>query len=240
MLKIYGGTTRITTAVHVIDPIVVPMPNYWWRADSGLTSTGWTAVSGGINFGWTGSLSISSVSGVAFTGSTATYGTSSVLPVHIDVRHILIRYDNEFSGSSNRCFMGSTLATIHELLFYAASANTGQYLVQYNDSGSGLSFASSGGIAGTQLTWIDFVNNSVTQNYYDNGDIAYRPFQFTTYFGTWPGYFRFVSGTRMILGNRGLFDAPLSASIKEIAIFTSSLSAISVQQFRNSMYTRWP
>lgn len=224
-------------------------PQFWWRADSGLTTSAWTAVAGGLNFTFTNVTSADSVNGVLFNGTTSEGVTTNVVST-FDVKHLLIRFDT-LSKATNvvRSFLGG------------GETNTLTPVQYYNTPTGGTAGARwwttavEGGLItysyyttedfGTSIVWVDFTNTSLLRPtwYSDNSETPYLTGNFNQgSAGTYTRYFRYASGFPIYIGRRLFAASPgyLSAYIKEVAMFTSDLSVGQVRQFRSEMLARWP
>lgn len=215
---------------HAAAP-AAPTPEYWWRADSGLSTSGWTAYNGGLNFTFSGVSSANSSTGVLIGPSA--YGATSNVPSTISARHIFIRHNSLSVGSGS--LLGGSFYGIHEFLFAAS------YIVEGNGSGSYTYAAQSGGV-GSQLTWVDLVNSTAPRlitdaNNWNSGN------NLSVYAGSYTNRFWWPSGNILL----GIRQNSLSGDggyasgyIKEIAIFTTSLTAVQAQAFQSAILARWP
>lgn len=207
-----------------IQAVTAPDPEYWWRADSGLSTSGWTAYAGGLDFTFYNVTSANSTTGAYFNG-TNSYGVTSNSLSNIDAKHIIVRTDSVALGT----LLGGTQSGIHE--FYFAS-----YIVQYGtDANWGVDNAG----LGTTTTWVDFTNYATPRTVYDTNNYSTNN-TLNVYFGTFPNYFRWLSGFGIYLGKRGNDDSYGQFYIKEIAIFTSAQSLEKIQAFRDAVNIRWP
>jgi hypothetical protein len=208
----------------------IPTPEYWWRADSGLSTSAWNAYVGGLNFTLYNVTSASSSTGVYFNGTTG-YGLTGNAGSNIDARHVFVRTDS-LDGTAGRTILGGSQHNIHE--WYYTNVANDWYIVERLFAA--LTYAASGGQAGTTATWTDLVNGTAPR-YYKNSDTTYG--SHTVYAGTYNNRLRWESGYGLYVGRRhegnyGQFYC------KEIAIFTTSLSAADATLFRDSMMSRWP
>lgn len=215
----------------------VPTPEYWWRADSGLSTTSWTAYNGGVNFTLTNVSSANSTTGLYLNG-TNSYGTSSSVS-SLQARHIFIRGNNlNFTGAG--AFFGGSIYNIHEFYYYV-SANASKYIVESDLNGTGFTYAAQGGQSGTTATWIDMVNYSAPA--YHLNSSATPSGNMTVYAGTYTNRFWWPSGNIYLGIRKGSLTGDggyLQGYIKEIAIFTTSLTEAQGATFLAAMNARWP
>ena len=217
-----------------------PTPEYWWKANSGLSTNAWVASAGGVDFSLSNMTSADGTNGAIFNG-TSSIGTSGALASAISAKHILIRFDSFTSGS----MLGSSHYGIHAVLFTPDGAN--YYCTEGNAEGTDYTYASQLftldeqelGVLGTRIAWLDFVNNATKIDHYP--DVGNSPTGiFVPYAGTFDNQMEWPAGATMILGDRGEGGNFLAGAIKEIAIFTTSQSASDIKAFRAEMNSRWP
>lgn len=212
-------------------------PEYWWRADSGLSSGVWTAYNNSPgNSGVDMSLidvTPSSTAGAYFNGTTSFGIGASDLSLNIDAKYIFIRADS-VNQSTNRTILGGTQDNIHEWYFTATSNNW--YIVEVL-GGTGTTYAAQNGGIGTKTTWNDFLNYAYPAYFTDTSNTANA---LSVYAGTFTNRFRWQSGKSIYFGRRFNAGANFQGYIKEIAIFTSNITAAQAQAFRDSMNSRWP
>lgn len=223
------GSPTVTISPVVATP--VPSPEYWWRADSGLSTTTWVGYNGGLDFTLYNVSSADSVTGVYFNGSTS-YGLSSGVATTIDAKHIFIRSDS-IPGTSGKAILGGTQNGIHE--WYYTNVTNNWYIVEQLISG--LTYASQNGVLGNTVTWTDLVNYAAPRYFTDNNTTGV---DMNVYAGTYTNRFRWESARQIYLGRRDQSGANITGYIKEIAIFTTSLTDEQAKSFRSTMYTRWP
>jgi hypothetical protein len=209
-----------------------PTPEYWWRADSGLSTSAWNAYAGGLNFTLFNVTSADSATGVYFNGTNG-YGTTSALASDISAKHIFVRTDSLDGTSDIRTILGNTRG-VDEWYFTGQTNNW--YIVEY-DSGGTIVYASRNGLAGTKVTWTD-LGNYLVPTYYADTDSAGTAMD--VYFGTgFDSQFVWPSGFGMYAGRRSSGQY-MQGYLKEIAIFTTNLTETQGKNFRSSMYSRWP
>lgn len=224
-------TTSTTTTTTTVAPIE---PDYWWRADSGLTTSAWTGYKGNVDFTLYNVTTANSTDGVYFDGSTG-YGLSQNINQNIDAKHIFIRFEN-FATNKISAMLGGTQNNIHEAFFY--TAGVGGYYWYFVEVSGSLAYGSRGiSPIGTQLLWADFTNgasNILVYPEYENEGYIH-----STYAGTFTNRFRWNSGSGIYLGRRQEGNNA-QMYVKELAIFTSSLSTEQGKTFREQMISRWP
>lgn len=222
----FRGNVRVSTGLE---------PEYWWRADSGLSTSTWTAYKGGLDFTFTNVTSADSTNGVYLNGTNGR-GITGTISSTIDAKHIFIRGDS-VDGSAGRTILGGTQNGIHE--WYYTNDIDDWYIVEMNTAGS-LIYAASTGAVGTRITWTDLVNYTAPRYFLDTSTTGT---DLAVYFGTYPNRFRWEAAYAMWLGARGTAGTPGSffqGYIKEVAIFTTSLTDTQAKSFRSTMDTRWP
>lgn len=227
---------------RVISPYVPytgATPEYWWRADYGLSTSTWKAYAGGIDISLVNVTSANGITGIYFNG-TSGYGiTASGFGVNTDVRHIMIRFDVLIKPAENAGLIsltGGTVATNHEAFAYQNQGGFYWYFLEYTDA-STLTYAvrgTNGG--GDRLVWADFINGGENLDVYLDDSTA-QPH--TAYLGTFVNRMRWAAGTNFYIGRR---DGGNYANvyIKEVALFTSLLGSVDAAAFRNNMNARWP
>lgn len=204
-----------------------PTPEYWWRADSGLSTAAWTAYAGGLNFTFANVSSANGTNGVYFNGSSG-YGLTGNAGSTIAAKHIMVRGDSLSYG----CILGGTQNNIHECLF----TTNGNYIVDC--TAAGYTYACTNVVAGSTLTWIDFITDS-SPGYWQNTATT-KTGNGSVYAGTYTNAFTWPSGYGIYLGRRQEVPSYLGGYIKEVAIFTSAITVAQATAFRDTMYTRWP
>ncbi len=232
-----SSITQITSPITLpVTASVVPtiVPEYWWRADSGLTTSSWTAYNGGINFRLL-NVTTASSAGVVFNGSNG-YGTSSLLPTNINAKHIYIRFEN-LNKNDQGTFLGGTQNNIHEVWFQPGF-NDKWFIVQQLSGGISYGAETAANITFNDIIWIDFVNGTVRPQYYDASSAT--AVNMNVYLGSYTSSFTWQQNTRILLGTRNIALNSISASIQEIAIFTTPLTIEQGKLFRTQMLGRYP
>ena len=235
-IRVSNGRFNIRTRMQVSNGVAPPppTPEYWWRADSGLSISAWTAYAGGVNLTLNSMTAYDSTNGAQFNGTTSYGQSTSVLGADIIAKHVLIRYDSlGLSGT----VLSSTEYNISEIMFGNGS-DAGYYVVESNAGGSSYSYASQAGVAGTKLQWVDFANNASGPDFYKNTSTV-KDGTYSVYAGVYTQQWAWRNGYSIVVGKRGVGDF-LSGYIKEIAIFTTAHAATSVAAFRDTMNSRWP
>ena len=206
-----------------------PTPEYWWRADSGLSTTGWTAYNGGVNFTFSNVSSANSTSGAYFNGSNS-YGSASP-GTTISAKHIFARIDSLSVGGG--AILGGSFYGIHEFMY-----SNGYYIVE-GSGGGGYSYAALAGTVGSKSTWVDFANFSSPYYTLNNGSAN----SLSVYAGSYTNRFWWPSGN-ILLGIRqnSLYGdgGYMTGYVKEVAIFTTALTQTQGQTFQSAMMARWP
>lgn len=205
-------------------------PQYWWSASYGLSTSSWTAITGGLNFTLYNVSSANSSTGVYFNG-TSGYGLTGNAGSTIDAKHVFIRSDS-IPGTASQAILGGSQHNIHE--WYFTNTTDNWYIVER--LASGLTYAAQNGALGSTLTWTDLVNYAAPR-YFTNTNTSGT--NLTVYFGTYPNRLRWESGYGIYVGRRHEGNY-MTGYIKEIAIFTDSLTDAQAKAFRTDMYTRWP
>jgi hypothetical protein len=133
--------------------------------------------------------------------------------------------------------MGGTQNNIHELGFSSSG-----YFYVVDNTVTTLRYAArtTYSVVSPTLVWFS-LPNSAPELYINNNDSISATFE--VYFGTYPNEFRWVSGRGIYLARRQEVNGAngfMRMNVKELAIFTSSLSADQIKLFRNDMLTRYP
>lgn len=227
------GSRRMRAA-----PVPVPTPEYWWRADSGISTSGWTAYAGGLNFNFVGVTSANSSTGVLLApgkyGSTANIDVIALDP--IEARHIFVRHDS-WDGSGT--LLGGSFYGIHAFYFQSFYIVEG-VLDPETPGGVTLSYASQNGVPGTKLTWVDFINSAQPQFYHDSSPTVAGAL--SVYVGSYTNRFQWPPSSNILLGVRqqGISSDVMNGYIKEVAIFTTPLTIAQGQAFQANVMSRWP
>lgn len=203
-------------------------PEYWWSANYGLSTGGWTAIRGGLNFSFSNVSSANSSTGAFFNGSNS-FGITNTHP-ELNVLYAVMRLDS-VDVNAGRTLMGGTQNGIHELYF----TNTFNNWYNVEAFSFGNSYGTLGGTVGSDII-IDFVNQFGSRQYL-NGSTGGTTH--TVYFGSYAYRFRWQSGFQMYLGRRGVgsFGAFF---VKEIGLFTSNPGLGNIFAYRDQMRARWP
>lgn len=237
----FSNTPITTVTASVLDDIEI-QPEYWWRADSGLTTSGWTAYNGGLDFTFTNVTTASSAVGAVFNG-TSGFGLTQNIPSNIAATHIFLRFDSASSVTGDS-MMGGTQATNHSL-----NRVTLDTLAQYNItdiSGSVTNYnvrTSANLYNSRKLLWYDFIHGSdqgvgrPMTIYYDVLTSRATP-SLTS--GTFNSAFTWISGSGIYLGRSGGASSFARMNVKEVAIFTTPLTLEEGAQFYRQMLRRWP
>jgi len=223
-----------------VQPIPAPVnltPDYWWRADSGLTTSGWTAYNGGIDFTFTSVATASSATGAVFNGSSG-FGVTSNLASDITAKHVFLRVEN-FTAGTQDSMMGGTQNIIHEMGYVDGAY---WYVVDVIPAGT-IRYATrtTTNIAPSNLIWFDFTNASDVRVYLEDG--ASPTATLSTYAGTFTNNFIWQSGYGIYLARRGQVSGGngfTRMDVKELAIFTTALTTEQAKEFRTDMLTRYP
>lgn len=223
-----AGSVRGYRGGGQVGPYSGPTPEYWWRADSGISTSGWTAYAGGLDFTFSGVTSANSSTGVFLTSGK--YGFTPTISSTIEAKHIFIRHDS-WDGSGT--LLGGSFYSIHEFYFEG-----GFYIVEGNNAG-GFTYAATNGEAGSKLTWVDFINSGVPYFYHDSSPTVVGAF--FVYNGTYTNRFWWPDGN-ILLGVRSqdISAGAMNGYIKEVAIFTTPLTIAQGQAFQASVMSRWP
>ena len=222
-----------------------PAPNteiqadYWWRADSGLTTSSWTASNGGLNFTFTNVTTASSAVGVVFNGTNG-FGQTPVLSSNIAATHVLVRLDSLIINTDD-ALLGGTQNNIHEIAHNAAGYWN---IVDATNASTRYGARTTTNIISPmpKVLWFDFETGTNAVKVYtdDNSSIKASMARYT---GTYNNLFTWLSGYSMYLGRRQQVSGGsgfMRVNVKELAIFTSSLSYEEVDAFRTEMLARWP
>ncbi len=220
-----------------VQPIPPVIPNYWWRADSGLSTSGWTAYNGGIDFTFTNVSTADSTNGAVFDGSSG-FGVTSNLASDITAKHIFLRVEN-FTAGVNDSMLGGTQNTVHEIGFTSSGF---WYIVDIRSAGT-IRYATrtTTNIAPSNLIWFDFTNASDVRVYLEDG--ASPTATLSTYAGTFTNNFLWQSGYGIYLARRGEVSGGngfMRMDVKELAIFTTALTTDQAKEFRTDILTRYP
>jgi hypothetical protein len=229
-----AAPTTTTTTTTTTPPQITA--DYWWRADSGLTTSGWTAYAGGIDYTLYNVSTADEANGLVLNG-TSGYGQSSTLLNDIDASHVFLFFEN-LDVNDEGAFLGGTQNNIHEV-YFQPGGNDKWFVVEQLANNTVYGAETAVGDAATNAVWIDFESAGSFPYYYN--DVDYTPTIMSVYTGVYRARFRWEGGYDMYLGRRKQpgQEAYLSASLKEVAIFTSSLSTATATEFRNQMLLRW-
>ena len=214
-----------------------PIPEYWWRADSGLSTSGWVAYNGGIDFTFTNVSTADSFNGAVFNGVSG-YGVTPNLTSDIIAKHVFLRVENFVAGTRDS-IMGGTQNNIHEIGF----TDLGYWFVVDIDDVGTLRYATRTltDIAPSNLIWFDFTNDSDVQVYVE--DNASPIATMNTYAGAFTNNFIWQSGYGIYLARRKETSGGgsyIRMDVKELAIFTTALTAEEAKEFRTEMLNRNP
>lgn len=140
-------------ATQSLNPII---PEYWWRADEGLTTSAWNGSNGNVHFELNNVTTANATDGVVFNG-VSSFGISSVLAQDINAKHVFIRFDN-LDVNDRGTFLGGTQGNIHEI-YFQPGGNDSWFIVENLSNGS-LYAAETffGEPAPSQVIWVDFTN----------------------------------------------------------------------------------
>ena len=254
-----SSTTQITSPITL--PVTASVasiiqPDYWWRADIGLTTSSWTASKGGYNFTLSNVTTSNAIVGAEFNGRDG-FGLTQNLTSNIAATHVLMRIDalptNTGSLSINSLqerdtLLGSTQDNIHELGAFVPSIPAGAFLWYVIDDPSPaapLRYAARTGVKISSPTasalWFNFESGSAPLVYTDNNDTIKATF--SIYSGTYNNRFTWTSGSGIYLARRKEVLSNLGhmrVNVKELAIFTSSRTYAEIDAFRDDMLARWP
>lgn len=212
----------------------VPTPQYWWRADSGLTTSAWNASAGGLNFTLFNVTSANSTTGLFLDGSTS-YGLTQNTSAIIDAKHIFVRTDSiPTAPTATQAILGGTQTTIHEWWFAPGTSQNNWFIVE--NLTAGLSYGAQLGEIGSSITWTDLANYTAPRYFLNTNTTGTN---MDVYTGGFSNRLRWESGFGIYVGRRGE-NAFVSGYIKEIAIFTTALTDGAGKNFRASMAARWP
>jgi len=246
--------------------ITASRPEYWWRADSGLSTSAWNAVSGSINFELMNVTTANSTVGLYLSQS---WGSSSALPSDLLAKHIFIRLDDvrpstyELFGGPMQTgtILGSTgSSVVVEYYIYDDNGvyNDNKFKIT-NPSGSYFTYYLEGYSSGSKLIYTDFHQKSrpfapAPYGYIDNWSPTSASGQswpagdsLNTYIVNYLYGLLWRSGSKMTIG-RGRdtvvdsvpYPSYLHMYVKELAIYTSSLTIGEAHAFSQEMLARWP
>lgn len=219
----FGGTISLANFHGKI------APDYWWCANYGLSTGGWTAIRGGLNFSFANVPIADGSNGAYFNGSNSfgiTGGTGT-----IDALYIAMRINN-VDLNAQRTLMGGTQNGIHEVYF----TNTFNNWFNVEAQTFGNVYGTLGGTVGSRILLLDFVNQFGSRQYLDNSTGGSTH---TVYFGSYQYRIRWQPGYQIYLGRRGIGSYG-AFYIKELAIFTSNIGLGNVWNFVSQMSARWP
>ena len=242
-----SSTTQITSPITLpVTASVAPIigPDYWWRADIGLTTSSWTAYNGGYNFTLSNVTTSSAETGVVFNGSTG-FGLTQNISSDIAATHVLMRIDNlPAAPGTNDTILGGTQDIIAEIGTYFNQGGFLWYIVDDPSDASALRYAGRTGVnissPSPAILWFNFESGSAPLVYTDNNDTIKATF--SIYSGTYNNRFTWTSGSGIYLARRrgGAPVGYMSVTVKELAIFTSSKTYAEIDAFRDEMLARWP
>lgn len=267
------------TYVEQADAIITsPRPDYWWRADSGLSTSGWTAVSGSLDFTFMDVTTANSTVGAYFSQS---WGFTQTLPADLQVKHIFIRLDDIrptrylsipmvqdavdvgviLSATGSEANGSEGLLTTDYYRYFERNPNTSEGTLAKkfdigNRSGSGYWQNDIQGYStGSKLLYTDFSEYAKTKRpapagYVDDwspvSGSPYNGASFDFYVPNYKYYFLWGSGSRITIGKgppafiSQYYSTYMHMYVKELAIFTSSLTIGEASAFSQEMLTRWP
>lgn len=230
------STNPTVTPTSSIAPTEI-QADYWWRADSGLSTSGWTAYNGGIDFTFTNVSTADSTNGAVFNGETG-FGLTPNLVSNITAKHVFLRIEN-FVTNTRDSMLGGTQNNIHEIGFVDSGF---WFVVDITNTGT-LRYAArtTTNIAPSNLIWFDFTNASNVRVYLEDG--VSPTATLSTYAGTFTNNFIWQSGYGIYLARRKEVSGGQGFTrmdVKELAIFTSSLSTEQAKEFRTEMLNRYP
>jgi hypothetical protein len=237
--KVSGGQTRLgglgaQGLIRVRYNSGTLTPEYWWKADSGLSNSAWNSVNGGLNFTLFNVTSATAATGLFLNGSSS-YGLTQNISTNIEAKHIFVRTDSiSTTPNTTHAILGGTQSTIHEWSFNPSTLENNWFIVE--NLSTGLTWAAELGQIGSSITWTDLTNYTAPR-YFLNTDTTGT--DMNVYVGGFNNRLLWESGFGIYVGRRGE-DAFVSGYIKEIAIFTTPLTDAAAKTFRAAMAARWP
>ena len=250
----YTSSIIVTSSVSALNNTVLPVtvsvaeqpevqPDYWWRADSGLTTSAWSASNGGLNFTLSNVTTASSAVGVVFNGTNG-FGQTPVLGSSVVAQHVLIRLDSIVSNTDD-AIMGGTQNNIHEIAHNAS----GFWNIVDARPGDAAVSPRYGVRTNTNLIspvpkilWFYFPTGFNAVSVYKDLE-EFTTANMATFVGTYNNAFTWSSGYRIYLGRRLQVSGGsgyMRMNVKELAIFTSSISYDQLNAYRRQMLARWP
>ncbi len=197
------------------------------------------ASNGGLDFTFTNVTTASSAVGAVFNGTNG-FGQTPVLTSNISATHVLVRLDSLII-STDDALLGGTQNNVHEIAHNAAGfwniVDATNVSVRYGARTTTNIISPM-----PKVLWFDFETGTNAVNVYtdDNSSIKASMARYT---GTYNNLFTWLSGYSMYLGRRQQVSGGsgfMRVNVKELAIFTSSLSYEEVDAFRTEMLARWP
>jgi hypothetical protein len=229
-----NGTVDVTVAASA------PVADYQWRADSGLTGTGWVATHGGMDLSFVGGApTVSPVTG-AHMVSGITAQSVAAWAADVDIGWVFVRLDG-YSDVANGILFGQSGIANAEIWF---SANTAARFINMTTATGTIVWESKHSTIAAfnpayfQITFTGVARPTV---FIDSGAgvIADTPLAS----GSYNGKYTFRSGSHLWLGRRQSGTAGvLTANIKEIQFFTATraLSAGDIAAIKADIMSRWP
>lgn len=235
----------VPVTASVLNDIEI-QPEYWWRADSGLTTSGWTAYNGGLDFTFTNVTTASSAVGVVFNG-TSGFGLTQNIPSNIAATHIFLRFDSA-SAVVGDSMMGGTQATNHSLNRVTLDTTNHYNITDISGSVTNYDVRSGGNLYNSRkLLWYDFIHGSdqgpgrpMTIYYDESNNILTNRSVPSLTSGTFNSAFTWISGSGIYLGRSGGASSFARMNVKEVAIFTTPLTLEEGAQFKRQLLRRWP
>lgn len=229
-----------------------PLPDYWWTAafGNGLDTlspfTFWSASRGDVHFSLINVTTASFVSGAVF-GGTNSWASSSILPRDIKAKHIMIRFDalRIPTATTNQALLGigggiDPNAHIFSVTGSAPSRTNNFWSIQASGSkwiATASLTASTDGQ--TRCLWFDFTTDTTyPSTFYSTSYASQSNKENIT--GTYNQEFIWPQNSRILIGRMGKGTTTFGRfALKELAIYTSSISYEDAWKFRDSMAARW-
>lgn len=234
-----NDTSVPTTTTTTVPGIV---PEYWWRADSGLTTSSWEASAGGLDLTLYNVTTASSATGAVFDGASfGGYGETTELSTGIDAKHIFM-YFTDLNTASFGKLLASDINGYSTAYGTGGSGSANYWFVWEAVEGGLLPYSTKTGLNLTlnNNVWLDFTTSASAPIYYHDGaNTGTLMVPNTPYGGTFTNRFRFPSGSPILVARGAQFNSEIPVNMKEIAIFTTPLTTEQGKEFRQGMISRW-
>lgn len=238
------STTTTTTQAPTTTTTTVAglVPEYWWRADSGLTPSTWEASAGDLDLTLYNVTTASAETGVVFDGVfNGGYGETVELTSGIDAKHIFMYFTNLNTASFGKLLASDINGYSTAYGTYGSGSNNYWFVWEAVEGGL-LPYSTKTDLNLTlnNNVWIDFTTSASAPIYYHDGaNTGTLMVPNDPYGGTFTNRFRFPSGSSIRVARGAQVNSEIPVNMKEIAIFTTPLTTEQGKEFRQGMISRW-